>query len=103
MRKVRKAPIFLCSFSGEAADLPKGQRTHRDILRVLAMHPRVSCFDLCEHAWLAHACEDITRAGLAVYDKDTDRYPWVRYVITEAGQAWLQQPAGTPLSKGNAS
>lgn len=98
-RRRTAQPIYLCTFSSHAADLPLGQRSYRNVLQCLDKHPRVSCFDLTEKGWLLRICASLQRCGFVVYDCATDGYPWVRYVITDAGRKWLKMPADTPLPK----
>lgn len=59
------------------------------VLAVLAKSPRVSCFDLSEYRWLNRITDDLVHRGYVVYDAQTDRYPWCRFRITEAGQQAL--------------
>lgn len=79
------------------------ERAPADILAVLATKPRLNVWDLCELSWLAYACNDLKRAGLVVYDHTTDGFPWCRYVITDAGRAWLAAPPETPLQRPDAA
>ena len=77
------------SFSGEAADLPHNKRTADHVLDVLRKHPRVSCFDLGEKAWLRAAIVELVRRGAIKHD-DSDPYPWVRYTVTPNAGAKAQ-------------
>lgn len=83
--------IFLDSFSGAAADLPKGKRTANDVLAVLAKSPRVSTFDMSEHRWLRDAVYELHKRGL-IDEDPTEPYPWHRYTLTDAGRKHLGQP-----------
>lgn len=76
--------IFIDSFSGALADLPKGKRTTVDALQVLAEHPRVSTFDRGP-AWLESLLADLKQQGLIV--EVDEPYPWHRFALTEAGKA----------------
>ena len=85
--------IILCSFSGAAAELPKGRRSDTDVLRALAPSPRVSTWDMSEHRWLCGCIDSLKRGGLITEDK-AEPYPWHRYNLTEAGAAAMaERPA----------
>lgn len=73
--------MHIDSFSGHCADLPPTRRSADDVLAVLRKHPRVSCFDLGEKAWLRAAISELVRRGAIKHD-DSDPYPWVRYTVT---------------------
>ncbi len=72
---------ILDNFSGAASDLPKGKRTAGEVLAVLAKHPRVSTWDMSEHAWLRGLIEEMIRDGLIV--EVAQHYPWHRYKVVE--------------------
>ncbi len=91
---------ILCSFSGDAAELPKGKRKPMDILAVLARNPRVSCFDLSDLDWLANGCHDLRVAGLVEYDITTVGFPWVRYPLTDKGRAAIGAAVGQADTQG---
>lgn len=78
--------IIVCSFSGAAADLKRGQRTEAHILAALAKSPRVSTFDMSENAWLWRGIADLKSRGLITED-EREAYPWHRYALTDAGRA----------------
>lgn len=84
--------IHIDSFSGAVTDLKPGQRTSDNVLAVLAKHPRVSTWDMSEYAWLRARITDLYQRGLVVIDH-SEPFPWVRYVLTDAGRAAL--PNGT--------
>lgn len=69
------------SFSGLAAALPKGQRTPEYVLSALRRNPRVSTWDMGEHAWLRSCIQDLKTAGLITEDED-EPYPWHLYHVT---------------------
>lgn len=71
------------SFSGAAADLPKGRRSSEAVLAALRIDPRISTFDLSEHAWLRGIVDELKRDGRIVEDR-SEPYPWHRYVVQEA-------------------
>lgn len=75
----RKA-IFLDSFSGHAAELPRGKRTPADVLEALKRDPRVSVWDMGDLPWLRNAIGDLIEAGSIVYDA-SEPYPWCRYEV----------------------
>lgn len=82
--------VRIDSFSGAAADLPKGQREASDVLRVLLNHPRVSTWDMSETPWLCGRITELQRAGLVSDDK-SEPYPWHRFNVTEAGRRLLMK------------
>ena len=79
--------IFLDSFSGALADLPKVQRGTIDALRVLELHPRVSAFDRSELRWLDDLLRDLLNQRLIV--EIAAAYPWYRYELMTAGRQIL--------------
>ena len=79
--------VIMCSFSGALADLPKGQRTPLDALRVLEKRPRVSVFDRCELPWLNRLLGDLLHQGLIL--QIDEQYPWYRYELMTAGRQML--------------
>ena len=79
--------MHVCSFSGEAADLPRGKRTARDVLSTLSEHPRVSTWDMSETPWLRKRITELERGGLI--ESKNEPFPWHRYALTEAGEADL--------------
>lgn len=68
------------SFSGLAADLPKGKRTKENVLSALRLNPRISTWDMSEHPWLCGCIADLKRENLIVEDKD-EPYPWHRFAV----------------------
>lgn len=75
--------VFLDSFSGGAAVLPRGHRGPEDVLAALVSDPRVSTFDMSDIPWLRTAIAKLTRQGLIVAVDEP--YPWHKYEITERG------------------
>lgn len=82
-----KFRAFLDSFSGAVADLTPRERTFNNVLRVLSRSPRVSTWDMSEHAWVRNLIGDLKTRGLIVELEEP--YPWHRYALTEAGRAAL--------------
>lgn len=91
--------IMLDSFSGSLGEIPKGQRTVENAVRVLAADPRVSCFERGT-AWLESLIRDVLRQGLAV-ECHAEPYPWCRFNLTDAGRQMLadRAPTDTEASK----
>jgi DNA-binding HxlR family transcriptional regulator len=81
--------LFLDSFSGAAANLPRGKRDDINVLGALAKSPRVSVWDMCEYAWLRGRVNSLLRAGLITEDK-SEPYPWHRYLLTDKGREMLK-------------
>ena len=76
--------VFLDSFSGAAADLPK--RQHRDeaaVMRALLNDPKVSCFDRSEYPALDRTLVDLKKRGLI--GEVHASYPWHRFHVTPEG------------------
>lgn len=76
--------VMLDSFSGAAADLKGANRTPENVLAALRRMPRVSVWDMSEHAWLRDCIGRLERAGKIVDDK-SEPYPWIRYRTTDHG------------------
>lgn len=75
--------IYLDSFSGAAAELPRRHRTEEHVLAALRRDPRLSVWDLSEHRWLELIVRDLVRAGVI---RDTGSpYPWIVYEFVEPG------------------
>lgn len=83
--------IFLDSFSGAAAALPRGRRRVIDIMAALRHNPRVSCFDMSETRWLRDLIGEAVKDGLL--ERINDDYPWINYVVTKAGERLLAEAA----------
>lgn len=73
--------VVLCSFTGGLANLKKSERTTENALTVLAKDPRVSVFDMCEHAWLRGLIDDLTQRGLI--KSEDEPFPWLRYSMVK--------------------
>lgn len=86
---------ILDSFSGELSDLPKGRRNQQEALQVLSKHPRVSAWDLSEHAWVRSLVMGLIGDGLIKADP-SEPFPWCRYVLTDAGQKMLRAFLNAP-------
>lgn len=90
--------IFLCSFSGTIAELPRGRRTVENGLRCLASDPRVSVWERGT-PWLERLLADMQHQGLIVHDH-SEPYPWCRFSLTDAGRAMLAAaPSGATGEK----
>lgn len=81
--------MHIDTFSGAAADLPKGKRNVDNVLRALAKNPRVSCWDM-EADWLRNCLQRLQLDALISEDK-REPYPWHKYDITPAGREALQE------------
>ena len=79
--------IFIDSFSGALAALPKGQRGVINALQVLESHPMVSAFDRSEWRWLDDLLRHLLQQKL-IAPVDAG-YPWHRFVLTPAGRQIL--------------
>lgn len=78
---------FFDSFSGLAAELPKGKRTPENVLSALRLNPRVSTWDMSEHQWLCSCIADLKRDGRITEDKD-EPYPWhLFYIVQQKDQS----------------
>ena len=81
------APFHIDTFTGSLSELPRGKRTVRNALRVLAADPRVSTFER-GGAWLESLLADLQAQGLVQEDK-SEPYPWHRFNLTDAGRQML--------------
>jgi hypothetical protein len=86
---------IICNFSGALADLKKRHRSTVGALRVLRQSPRVSAFDMSELPWMRNLLKDLERSGL-IEECKGEHYPWLRFKITDAGQAELERTKGLP-------
>jgi len=84
--------VFLDSFSGALADLPKDQRTSPKALHTLSQSPRVSTWDRSEHPWVDKMLRDLVDQGL-ITEAAGEAYPWHRYALTELGKKMLKAEA----------
>lgn len=73
--------IFFDSFSGTAADLPRGKRTAEHVLAALRRDPRLSVWDMGEHRWLRKAIDQLRHEG-RITDAP-EPYPWCRFVVID--------------------
>ena len=81
--------IYLDSFSGPASDLKPSQRHPQSVLRVLAKHPRLSTWDMSEHAWLQGCISSLERSKQIV--RLDEPYPWHRWELTDVGRQALEE------------
>jgi len=81
--------VFIDSFSGPAADLPKGARTPENVLEALRKNGRVSTWDMSENGWLRNCIGQLLKDADIVEIKD-EQYPWLRYRVVRA----LPTPSG---------
>ena len=84
--------IYLDSFSGTAAQLPRGKRTSEHVLAALRINPRVSTFDLSENKWLWRCISDLKESGQITQDED-EPYPWHLYYVQSAQQTQGERDA----------
>ena len=73
--------MIIDSFSGAAADLPRGKRTPEHVLEALRRDPRVSTWDMSEYPWLRRCIAHLKRDGLI--EDVPEGYPWLRYRVVE--------------------
>ena len=83
----RRSTVFIDSFSGAASDLKGKNRTSEKVLEALGRSPRVSTWDMVEHAWLCRCLLDLKKRGLI--EEANEPYPWHRYVLTKAGNVLI--------------
>ena len=82
-----KTAVYIDSFSGAASDLKAGQRTAENVLKALATAPRVSTWDMSEHAWLCSCVATLKKRDLIT--EEIEPYPWHRYALTHAGNVLI--------------
>jgi hypothetical protein len=75
------ARVILDSFSGPASELRGSARTSDNVLAVLSRNPRVSCWDMSEHAWLRSCISDLVKRGAIAEDK-SEPYPFHKFTPT---------------------
>lgn len=68
------------SFTGPAADLKGADRTPDKVLDALRRSPRVSTWDMSEHAWLRSCLDTLAKAGRITEDR-SEPYPWHRFKV----------------------
>jgi len=81
------SPFHIDTFTGSLSELPRGKRTVRNALHVLAADPRVSTFER-GGAWLESLLADLQALGLVAEGK-SEPYPWHRFNLTDAGRQML--------------
>lgn len=92
---MKSGRVFLDSFSGAAADLPRGKRSPAAVLAALRINPRVSTFDMSEHAWLCD-CISSLKADHLITEDQTEPYPWHRFSVVEPDPS-CTRPARTVI------
>lgn len=75
--------MHIDTFSGPAAELPRGRRTPENVLAVLRKNPRVSTWDMDESKWLRDCIDELKRRELIVEIED-EPYPWYRFEVRDA-------------------
>jgi hypothetical protein len=85
---VNDTVVFIDTFSGDVADLPRKRRTEAEVLKVLSTSPRVSCFDMVEHAWLRNIICRLS-AKQAIIEAQ-EGFPWIRYIVTASGKLLIE-------------
>jgi len=78
-----KPALYIDTFSGRAAQLPRGRRTSEHVLSALRRDPRISAFDLSELRWLRNIISDLEGDG-SISPVD-EPYPWLRFVVNVRG------------------
>lgn len=68
------------SFSGQAAGLRGKDRTPHAVLEALKRNPRVSTWDMSEHAWLRACIDQLTRIG-AIEEVKDEPFPWHKFKV----------------------
>jgi hypothetical protein len=86
---MRDTVVFIDTFSGDVADLPRKRRTESEVLKVLSVSPLVSCFDMVEHAWLRNIICRLS-AKQAIVQRQ-EGYPWIRYSVTASGKLLMEE------------
>lgn len=82
------ARVYLDSFSGDAAGLPKHLRNSDGVLAALKKNPRVSAWDMSEHNYLRTAILDLKKRGLI--EEIPAAFPWHKYKVTESPSIGLE-------------
>lgn len=80
--------MHIDSFSGPAANLPRGERSIDNVLKALAKNGRVSCFDM-DQDWLRNCIARLQQEALIVIDR-SEEYPWLRYHLTAYGKSQIE-------------
>ena len=79
--KKRKPLIFIDSFSGDAVDLKGPHRSSENVLACLKKSPRLSTWDMSEHAWLRGCIAELEKKKQI--EQVPEPYPWHRWKIME--------------------
>lgn len=77
--------VFLDSFTGSAAHLPRGKRTPENVLGALKRDPRISTWDM-DQTWLRQCLARLEATGKIKQDQ-SESYPWLRFIIKEPDNA----------------
>ena len=77
----RRDTVFVDSFTGSAAHLPKGKRTPENVLEALRRDPRISTWDM-DQTWLRRCLASLEADGKIV-DERKEPYPWLRFTIKD--------------------
>lgn len=114
MKKTRKRPVFLCSFSAGLDDLPRNaQGDVVQVLRVLQACGRYSAFEASANDTIARMMTRLHHKGCTIlrdgvrhdYGRLIERvepsvYPWVRVRLTEGGERLLADEAASAAKEG---
>jgi hypothetical protein len=72
--------IFIDSFSGSAADIPKSKLTQESVLSALERDSRLSTWDMSESPKLRMIISKLERSGSI--NPVASEYPWHRWELT---------------------
>ena len=75
--------VFIDSFTGPAANLPKGERTPDNVMEALRRNGRVSTWDMSENRWLRDCIRQLLKDARIV-EINGEAYPWHRYRVLAA-------------------
>ena len=84
--------VHICSFSSEAAELKKSERTEIGVLTALKINPRISTWDMSENPWLCRKITDLEKNKYIL--PEDEPYPWHRWSITDKGNKYLEELFG---------
>lgn len=77
--------MHICSFSCEAAELKKADRTADNVLKALSISPRISTWDMSELPWLREVVYQLEEQDMV--SAVDEPYPWHRWDLTPIGRA----------------
>lgn len=87
---INETKVFLCSFSGSLAELPKKYRSNlKAVLTLLKKDGRFSIWDATEHPSLARSLTRLKEIGLIEYAQPQPEFPWQQATVTKAGEDYL--------------